>query len=42
VFDVGGAAGTGRFRGAVDDVRVYDHALTDAEIQVLAAGKAHL
>ncbi len=35
LFDLGGSD-YGWFDGALDDVRVYDRALTDAEIQVLA------
>jgi hypothetical protein len=39
VFDLGGAAGLGSYAGKVDDVRVYDRALTDAEIQELATAR---
>jgi hypothetical protein len=35
-FDLGGATGLGSYAGKLDDIRVYDHALTDAEIQELA------
>ena len=36
VFDLGGAAGLGAYAGKLDDVRVYNRALTDAEVQELA------
>lgn len=36
VFNLGGGGDLGRYDGKLDDVRVYDHALTDAEVQVLA------
>jgi len=38
VFNLGGLD-SGRFAGKLDDVRIYDRALTDAEIQELAVGK---
>ena len=38
VFNLGGGAGLGFFGGKLDDVRIYDRALTDAEVQVLASG----
>jgi len=38
VFNLGGADGLGYFAGKLEDVRVYNCALTDAEIQVLASG----
>ncbi len=37
VFDLGGGHGLGWYRGNLADVRVYDRALTDAEVQALAA-----
>ena len=39
VFNLGGGEGLGSFGGKLDDVRVYNCALTDAEVQVLASGK---
>jgi hypothetical protein len=38
VFNFGGGDGLGSFAGKLQDVRVYNCALTDAEIQVLASG----
>lgn len=33
-----GASGTHQFNGSLDDVRVYDRALSDEEVRSLAAG----
>jgi len=39
VLDLGGGTGLGWYAGKLDDVRVYSRALTDAEIQELAAAR---
>jgi len=39
-FDLGNSD-YGAFAGQLDDIRVYNRALTDAEIQVLAASRSH-
>jgi hypothetical protein len=40
VFKLRGGGGLGVFTGGLEDVRVYDRALTDAEVQEIAAGGA--
>ncbi|TNH22815.1 hypothetical protein FHG89_28290 [Micromonospora orduensis] len=39
-FTIGGADGFGWFAGAIDDVQVYQKALTDAEVSQVRAGTA--